>query len=365
MYTRMIHPEVLSPEELDAFLAQGWFRMRQAMFTCRFVMSDGHLRTAVWLRFPLEDYRFRKSLRRVLRRNDDRFDVALVPARIDAEKEALYAQYRADFAGELAPDLSSVLFDDGSLDIYPTRCFEVRDQGRLVACSFFDSGIDSLASIIGIYDPEYRSYGLGFYTMLLEMRAGIEAGQSWYYPGYVAPGCASFDYKLRLGAAEYFDPELVQWCPHDELVVQDLPAVHITRALEAFIDCAEAAGRSAGLWLYPPYGVVGMDRRGAGFLTEPAFVRLTDATSGAGRLLVTFDADAGRYVVELYARVRDLRKHFGGVEHPRAGPRQCHDLLRRVRRVGTASSPDGALDLVSGPRRRVEPAPASLRESSS
>jgi arginine-tRNA-protein transferase len=355
MYTRMIHPEALSSEELDAFLAQGWFRMRQAMFTCRFVMSDGFLRTAVWARFPLDGYHFKKSLRRVLRRNDERFDVQLRPATIDPEKESLYAVYRDDFAGDLAPDLKSVLYDDGEHDIYPTMCLEVRDDEKLIACSFFDVGVDSMASIIGIYDPQYRRYGLGMYTMLAEMRLGISEGLSWYYPGYVAPGCAAFDYKLRLGSSEFFDPNLIQWRPYAELQTPLLPAVRITAALEALCVEARSKGHSVETWLYPPYGVVGMDRRGEGFLTEPAFVQFDDATTGAGRLLITYDVVQECYVIELFARIRDLRRHFGGVDHPRAGPRQCHDLLRRVRRVGSASSVEDALFLAMGPRGRSTP----------
>ena len=352
MYTRMIHPKALSTEELDVFLAQGWFRMRQAMFTCNFVMSDGFLRTAVWLRFPMEGYQFRKSLRRVLRRNDSEFDHSIGPAEITTEMEDLYTIYRDDFSGDLAPDLQSVLYDDGEIDIYNTQCLQIRHNGMLIACSFFDVGTDSMASIIGIYDPDYRKFGLGFYTMLAEMRLGIESGLAWYYPGYIAPGCAAFDYKLRLGNAEYFDSQLVQWRPYSELDAASLPAPIISEALDAVVDGATAAGIAADLWLYPPYGVVGMDRRGDGFLTEPAFVRFEDMTTGAGRLVVTYSPEQGRYAVDLLARVRDLRRHFGGIEHPRAGPRQCHDLLRRVHRVGYAETVRGVLELVTGPRKR-------------
>jgi arginine-tRNA-protein transferase len=298
----------------------------------------------------MKDYTFRKSLRRVLRRNDESFDLSVGPAIITPEMNELYAIYRDDFAGDLAPDLQSVLYDDGQEDIYDTRCLEVRHNGQLIACSFFDVGVDSMASIIGIYDPEYRKFGLGFYTMLAEVRLGIEHGLSWYYPGYIAPGCRAFDYKLRLGAAEYFDASLVQWRPYPELDSARLPAPKISAALDALLNEAQSEGLEANLWLYPPYGVVGMDRRGDGFLTEPAFVRFDGTTTGSGRLLVTYSIDQKRYAVDLYARVRDLRRHFGGIDHPRAGPRQCHDLLRRVHRIGCADSIQGVLALVSGPR---------------
>jgi len=349
MYTRMIHPDELSPAELDAFLAQGWFRMRQAMFTCRFVMSDGRLRTAVWLRFDLSTFRFRKSLRRYLRRADAELDLTVGPADVTDEHEELYARYREDFKGDLAPDLRSVLYDDGSTDIYPTSCFELRRDGRLVACSFFDVGVDSMASIIGIYDPDLHRYGLGFTTMLLEVRYGIENGLRWFYPGYIAPGCEAFDYKLRLGDPEYYAPLLARWMPYADLDLDELPAIRITTALDAFETAARDGGHATERWLYPPYAVVGMDPRGDGYLAEPAFVQLPDVTTGAGRLIVTHDANHDRYTVELFARVRDLRKHFGGIEHPRGGPRQCHDLLRRVRRVGMSATAEGALALALGP----------------
>ena len=349
MYTRMIHPDELSPEELDAFLAQGWFRMRQAMFTCRFVMSDGRLRTAVWLRFDLTRIHFRKSLRRYLRRADAELDLSIGPAEITAEHEELYARYRDDFKGDLAPDLRSVLYDDGSSDIYPTSCVEMRRDGCLVACSFFDVGVDSMASIIGIYDPDQHRYGLGFTTMLMEVRYGIEQGLKWFYPGYIAPGCAAFDYKLRLGDPEYYAPPLARWMPYGDLKLSSLPATRITKALDDFEAAARASGHATQRWLYPPYAVVGMDPRGDGYLAEPSFVQLPDVTSGAARLIVTHDAIHNRFTVELFVRVRDLRKHFGGIEHPRGGPRQCHDLLRRFRRVGVSSSAEGALALALGP----------------
>lgn len=348
MYTRMIHPESLSAEELDAFLGQGWFRMRQAVFTCRFVMSDGHLRSAVWIRCRLQGYRFKKSLRRVLNRNDRAFSCRLVPAVVDAEKEALYSAYRDDFDGELAPDLESVLFDDDGQDVYHTACFEVRDGDRLVAFSFFDRGRDSIASIIGVFDPEYRRYGLGLYTMLLEVRHGIEVGMRWFYPGYVAPGCAAFDYKLRLGAAERFDPNLARWGDYDSLQPEELPAERILAALADFEHTAQQAGIATEQRLYPPYAVVGMDARGDGYLTEPIFVEVPGVTRGAARLLVSFDLQTERYSVGLYARVRDLRRHFGGgVEHPTTGPRPCHDLLRRVRRLGSTGDASEALALAT------------------
>ncbi len=355
MYTRMVHPDSLSSAEVDAFLAQGWFRMRQSMFTCRFVMSDGYLRSTVWLRFPLHTGMWKKSLRRVLHRNDALFDVSLRPLVIDAEKEDLYAVYRDNFPGDLSPDVESVLYDDKGKDIFRTLCFEVRQDGRLVAFSFFDTGIESVASIIGVYDPDLSKYGLGFYTMLLEARFGQETGRTWFYPGYIAPGCQAFDYKLRMGAPEAWNAELARWEAYTPVDAPMLPANRIEHALLQFVEAASDAGIAAQPYLYPPHGVVEMGQRTVQHLCEPMFVRVLDGMSGDGRLLVTWRADTEMYEVALYVRVRDLRES-GGVDHPRGPFVQSHELFRRVHAVGTSAS---LLDVV----RMVHRRPASSRKS--
>ena len=64
--------------------------------------------------------------------------------------------------------------------------------------SIFDKGSSALESIKGVWDPDYSSYSLGLYRMLLEEQYGQENNFKYYYPGYIAPGCPSFDYKRCL-----------------------------------------------------------------------------------------------------------------------------------------------------------------------
>ena len=53
LHTRILRPERILPEELDSYLARGWYRIGQTLMTCRFVLYDGNLRSAVWTRSPL------------------------------------------------------------------------------------------------------------------------------------------------------------------------------------------------------------------------------------------------------------------------------------------------------------------------
>ena len=60
---------VIRGEALDFYLAQGYYRMQQDLFTCQFVPFDGRLYTAHWLRLDLARMQWEPEQRRLLRRN--------------------------------------------------------------------------------------------------------------------------------------------------------------------------------------------------------------------------------------------------------------------------------------------------------
>lgn len=68
--------------------------------------------------------------------------------------------------------------------------------------SYFDVGRESLASLLGLYDPAYARFGLGIYTMLEEIEFARARELRFFYPGYVVPGLRSFEYKLELGPVQ-------------------------------------------------------------------------------------------------------------------------------------------------------------------
>ena len=99
------YPEILRPEELDRYLAMGWFRMRQSVFTCDILLKEYSVHNTVWIRTPLQGYNFSKSLRKLMRRNNRRFSSTLTPFFISYEMEELYQIYRAGFKGDLSETL--------------------------------------------------------------------------------------------------------------------------------------------------------------------------------------------------------------------------------------------------------------------
>ena len=57
------YPEVLLPEDLDAYLEKGWYRMGQTIFTTHFLCFDKGFFSAIWVRLDLQNFSFNKRQR--------------------------------------------------------------------------------------------------------------------------------------------------------------------------------------------------------------------------------------------------------------------------------------------------------------
>ena len=247
-------PYTLSAESLDWHLARGWYRMGSTIFTTHFLFFNNQPYSALWIRVDLQGFSFSKSQRKLLRRNAKLFSTEVGGSVIDEERENLYDRYAAAFDGRLSPTIRDSLEDYEGDMVFDTHTVTVRDRvsKKLVGCSYFDLGADSAASILGIYDPQLDSFSLGYYTMLLEMEHCLAQGYRYYYPGYVVPGYRRFDYKLRLGNAEYYDLRQENWRPYTDLDPTTESPVETQRiALHALIDALATNGHVRDLHIYP------------------------------------------------------------------------------------------------------------------
>ncbi len=231
MFTEIYQPKKLTAQALDRFLERGWFRMGQMIFTCHLLCFHDELYSTVWTRLALTNFTFKRRLRKLIRRNTNRFKVCVRKAIFDEEKERLYQMHTRRFEGYVADSLLESLQGEESVNIYNTYEIAVYDEDRLIAVSFFDIGDMSLASIMGLYDPEYSQYSLGIFTMLMEINYGVEHNKLFYYPGYVVPGYAKFDYKLRVGDVDFFDARIGGWKPYSEIELPELPAENLKERL--------------------------------------------------------------------------------------------------------------------------------------
>jgi arginyl-tRNA--protein-N-Asp/Glu arginylyltransferase len=205
---------IIRGDALDFYLAQGYYRMQQELFTCHFVPFGGRLYTAHWLRLDLSRITWGPEQRRLLRRNA-RFMATIRPFRLTDEYEELYARYRASINFDAAPTIEAVLLGGEAHNVFNTQVIELRDEGRLIAAGIFDRGERTLAGILNFYDPTYRQHSLGKYLLLLKTEHALHLDLDYYYPGYLVQGYPKFDYKLFAcpAATEVFDNVRGYWQP--------------------------------------------------------------------------------------------------------------------------------------------------------
>lgn len=292
-------PAQLEPGELDRYLARGWYRMGQSIFTTHFLNFGDQFYSAVWIRLPLNDFSFRKSQRKLFRRNDF-FRIAYGKAVIDEEKESLYQRYRVHFPGTLAPSLDSLMHDELDYNIYDTREVALYEGDRLIAFSFYDLGRNSSSSIVGVYHPAYQKYSLGYFSMLLEIRHSMELGLEYYYPGYVVPGYPRFDYKLRVGAVEYLDIHQDSWLPYSDFSEEKIPLRQLEIKMRELESTLKQAGIPHQFVYYPHFSALLYSLWMEPYLSYPYFIHCFPQ-AGDTICAVVHDLNSSTYrIVECY-----------------------------------------------------------------
>lgn len=324
MFAEKHYPDHLLPEELDVYLARGWYRMGQSIFTTHFLCFNDQFFSAIWIRLPLKGYNYTRSLRKLLRKNSERFITTFHKSELTAEKENLYQRYKYTFPGVLASTLKESLQDGEEFNVYQTYEVNVRDGDKLVAVSFFDVGYDSAASILGIYDPEYSAHSLGLYTMLLEIAFCQQNEMNFYYPGYIVPGYPRFDYKLRIGDTQYYDLGTKTWYPFKELSNEDIPMNKMQRKLEELQYVFSKNGIPSKKYLYPLFEANLFAFWQTDYFDYPIFLMCYPKDKASSYFIVVYDMshqayhllecspldDLMFYVNESYANMFDPQRFF-------------------------------------------------------
>lgn len=262
---------------------------------------------------PLEGYSFRKSVRKILNRVDSQFQTVVRAAEINPEKEELYQRYRQHFKGKLAPTLKNSLQDDLEFNIFHSMEVAVYEGSKLIAFSVFDLGKDSLASIKGVYDPQYGGYSLGIYTMLREIRYGLENGFRFYYPGYIVPGYDRFDYKLRIGKREeleFFNLKTRQWHSFGIFSKEHILVDVLTDKLTSLGWGLSGHHISCQMLYYPAYEAHIFGYENDRFLEAPLFLNIFNNIFPRPRFIVFYDIWKEKYVFCHCMPFEDLGFYF-------------------------------------------------------
>lgn len=292
-------PLSIHPEELDAYLAAGWFRMNQTIFTTHFLQFNNLFYNAIWLRVDTSVYKPSRKHIATLKRIEG-FTTEVCQARITHHHEALYEQYKTAVAFDTYSSLYQLLFGGYVHNIYNTQQVNIYDGEKLIATGFFDVGKTSAQGIICAYHPDYKKYSLGKCLMYTKLDYCRQHGLQYFYPGYAVPGYAAFDYKLTVGTEnlQYYNIAGNTWVPFSTAATMYRPLEEMYEKLLALNQALDAAGIKTQLLYYRFFDAALNITLWTSLLDYPVFLLpAKPRTPGSPLDVIIFDITTGQYVM--------------------------------------------------------------------
>jgi leucyl-tRNA---protein transferase len=205
---------------LDEFLANGYYRMQHALFTCNETQVDynSYSIPVFWLRTVLGKIN-PANMGNGIRKKCVGFSVEYKTAAITTEINELYRQYRNHISFNTSELCEEYLHQKEVLNPFNSMMVEVRHNHNLIAVGYFDKGDTALAGILNVYHPLYSKYSLGKYLILKKIDYAIANNFTYYYTGYLSTGIDKFDYKLfpDIQAIQVYLPIDKIWMPYSFL----------------------------------------------------------------------------------------------------------------------------------------------------
>jgi len=211
-------PLRIGAEELDSYLAAGWYRMGQSLFTTDFVERDGVYFKTIWLRNCLKKYKTNSSFNKLEKRNKE-FQTEIISFNYNKQYEELFQKYRSALPPGRVGDLHSFLIGDSPSLIFNSLVINIYDNKNIIGAGVFDLGKKSAAGISSFYDPGYKKFSIGRYLIYKKIEYCRQNGYDYFYPGYFVPGIKAFDYKLEIGkeSLEFYNMNKQEWKPISKL----------------------------------------------------------------------------------------------------------------------------------------------------
>lgn len=155
----------------------------------------------VAVRIPVDQFRIRRSQKRILQRNTDLVVTESVP-RFDEEHYLLYRSYQKarHSNGSMDQDDPQAYEDFLVKSNIDTRFFEIRmpagnNRAPLVAIAVTDVVVDGLSAVYTFFDPHQGRRGLGVFSILWQIRQAARLNLPYVYLGYWIRDCQKMSYK--------------------------------------------------------------------------------------------------------------------------------------------------------------------------
>lgn len=288
-----------APKLMDKLLSLGYFRSGKSMFHSPVTFIEGVPNSTIRTRLSLDNHLLSKSSRKLLAKNNRKFTHELVDLELSKEVLELYAIYKEEcFKGNLNGELSEWLEGSKDNQIFDSKICKIYDGDTLVAASFVDIGHESMASIMGIYHPDYKKYSMGIYSMLVEVEYAKEKGLAFYYPGYILSASPRFEYKKKVGNLTYKSFNSMKWKALEELDQENYFVEKSISRLNEAKACLKDLEIESELYAYPlfTWSTYPVD---ASLLEQYFFLRIKVDLFDTLHIIVVYDVMQEGYVINL------------------------------------------------------------------
>ncbi len=214
-------------ELIEAYWEKGWHSGYGDFHRANYDHYKGRYVKSFPARIKLWEFVFTKSLRRVLKKNED-LKTVIRPLRITPEKEKLYLFY--NLARYKEPPRTTLAKSYEYIRWYPSDLTElcVFKDDKLIACSIFEVGNFAMVTNTCFWDINEASRSLGTYTILREIQYALGKNMHYYYLGSYYKQNPNYRYKTRFRGLELFDWDWQGWIDFrnprvEEMLNQKLP----------------------------------------------------------------------------------------------------------------------------------------------
>ncbi|PID47848.1 MAG: arginyltransferase [Proteobacteria bacterium] len=180
----------------DGLVKRGWRRFGEYFSR----PQCDNCKECISVRIDAREFKFSKSVRRVLKKNANQTSIILRKPSITKEHVKLYNKYHFHMQkkrGWKHYPLNLQSYYELYVNGYGSFGLEFLYfcDGKLVGVDLVDEISDGLSSIYFFYDPDYAHLSLGRYSIYQQILYALNSNKRWIYLGYYVKNCQSLEYK--------------------------------------------------------------------------------------------------------------------------------------------------------------------------